>query len=162
MDHQSSLNTKSATNGQQAKQSTTPAPSISISGGGAYPPPSLAARQHDNEASLPKGTSAAVGYQPTIQATANPSSLNHISSAAAMLSDTKKCQVCMKRVANVTETNDSLQCTKCNVVVHGKCMNLHADLVKRFVWHCLLCRTCKECEQPADHTGAYLQCQMCD
>ena len=61
MDHQSSLNTKSAANGQQAKQSTTPAPSISISGGGAYPPPSLAARQNDNEASLPKGTSAVVG-----------------------------------------------------------------------------------------------------
>ena len=80
----------------------------------------------------------------------------------ALQLDPRRCQACTKRVAGVTETNDSLQCTKCDVMAHGKCMGLHADLVKRFVWHCLECRTCKECEEAADETAPYHQCELCD
>jgi len=76
--------------------------------------------------------------------------------------DPKRCQICIKRVANVTETNDSLQCTDCELMVHGKCMSLRADIVKRFAWRCESCRNCKECEEVTDEGAAYHVCELCD
>ena len=55
------------------------------------------------------------------------------------------CSECNKRIAAPTETNDTLQCGRCNTKLHARCHQppLNADLVKRFPsWECGECKHC--------------------
>ena len=84
-------------------------------------------------------------------------------SGQAVNDNTNRCQNCNKRVAAVTENNDTLQCQTCKNYWHGKCIEpkLKSDLIKRFSWDCSSCKVCKECETAEDEAKMII-CEMCD
>jgi hypothetical protein len=70
---------------------------------------------------------------------------------------------CLKRNMKVMEASDLLTCKKCTRTFHAGCADppLRPDLVTRFNWCCLECKTCSVCGKLREESHVLI-CDACD